>query len=130
MKLLIIMLLVVGMAVYHITSVYAANPILPGLGVCDPHIRIYNNRAWLYATHDASVGNTGFTMYDWWVWSSTDLVNWTHESTLRPEETYFKAPSTTCWATDSVKRNGKYFFYFSMGVTDVGVVVGNTPKGP
>ncbi len=130
MKMLILMMFVVGMAVFQARPVYAANPILRGLGVCDPHIRIYNNRAWLYATHDASVNNTGFTMHDWWVWSSTDLVNWTHESTLRPEDTYHKAPSTTCWATDSLKSHGKYYFYFSMGVTDVGVVVGDTPKGP
>ncbi|MHB1461602.1 MAG: family 43 glycosylhydrolase [Armatimonadota bacterium] len=130
MKLVILVLCVVCLLVYHIKPLFAANPILVGKGVCDPHVRIYNNRAWLYATHDASVNNTGFTMHDWWVWSSTDLVNWTQESTLRPEETYHKAPSTTCWATDSVRCNRKYYFYFSMGVTDVGVVVGDTPKGP
>ena len=130
MKMLVFMLFVVCVTVYLAIPAYASNPILPGKGVCDPHIRIFNNRAWLYATHDASASNTGFTMHDWWVWSSSDLVNWTHESTLRPEETYHKAPSTTCWATDCVKSNGKYYFYFSMGVTDVGVVVGDTPKGP
>ena len=35
------------------------NPILPGLGVCDPHIRIYDDIAYLYATHD-SMGFEGF----------------------------------------------------------------------
>lgn len=110
--------------------VVAGNPIISGKGVCDPQIRVYKDRVWLYATHDASPDADGFKMYDWWVWSSPDLVNWTHECTLRPEETYFKAPSENCWATDAISRNGKYYFYFSMGVTDVGVVVGDSPKGP
>ena len=53
-----------------------SNPILPGLGVCDPHVRIINNRAYLYATHDRSLHNTHFIMDDWWIWSSPDLEHW------------------------------------------------------
>lgn len=33
------------------------NPVIPGLGVCDPHIHIFENRAYLYASHDAAEGS-------------------------------------------------------------------------
>jgi arabinoxylan arabinofuranohydrolase len=111
-------------------SLFAQNPIVPGKGLCDPQVRIYNNKVWLYATHDASVESKNFVMYDWWVWSSTDLVNWNYESTLKPEDTYFGKPDKDCWATDAMSKNGKYYFYFSRGFTDIGVVMSDSPNGP
>lgn len=108
----------------------AGNPILPGLGVCDPDIRIYDGRAYLYASHDADAANKTWRMDDWWVWSSDDLVNWRQDSVLRPEQTYWGKPSDTCWATTAATRAGKYYFYFSRGRAETGVVVGDTPAGP
>ena len=67
---------------------------------------------------------------DWWVWSSDDLVNWKQESVLKPEQTYFGKPMPTCWATSAATRDGKYFFYFSRGREEVGVVSGPSPVGP
>jgi len=99
-------------------------------GLCDPQVRVYGDKVYLYATHDASPGTRDFIMHDWWIWSGTDLVNWKYESTLKPEDTYYGKPSNTCWATDAMSRNGKYYMYFSMGVTDIGVVVSDSPTGP
>jgi arabinoxylan arabinofuranohydrolase len=70
----------------------SGNPIIPGIGVCDPHIRIYNDRAYLYATHDKSPKSKGFVMDDWWIWSTPDLIHWKHECTIRPEDTYYGKP--------------------------------------
>lgn len=109
---------------------FAANPIIPNRGVCDPHILIFNHRAYLYATHDRSRDSRQFLMDDWWVWSSDDLVEWKLESVLKPEQTYLRRPFEQCWATDAAERNGKYFFYFSAGNEQTGVVVGDTPIGP
>ena len=67
----------------------SGNPLLPGKGVCDPHVRIYDGRAYLYATHDKSSENQHYVMEDWWIWSSDDLVNWRHECTIKPEDTYY-----------------------------------------
>jgi len=108
----------------------SGNPILPGCGVCDPHVRIFNNTAYLYATHDIAPDKTRFVTEDWWVWSSPDLVHWKHESTLRPEQTYIGAGFQACYATDATERNGKYYWYFSEGYEHTGVVVGDTPAGP
>jgi arabinoxylan arabinofuranohydrolase len=111
-------------------NILAQNPIVKNKGLCDPQVRVYGDKVYLYATHDASPGTKDFIMHDWWIWSTNDLVNWKYESTLRPEDTYYRKPSNTCWATDAMTRNGKYYMYFSMGVTDVGVVVSDSPTGP
>jgi len=106
------------------------NPLFPGLGVCDPQVRVYDDQVYLYATHDASVNSKHFTMHNWWVWHTTDLVNWEMVSVLKPQQTYFHKPSSECWATDAARRDGRYYFYFSMGPENVGVVEGNSPAGP
>lgn len=105
------------------------NPIIPGLGICDPHIHIFNNTAYLYASHDRSAENTTWLMSDWQIWSSKDLVTWHYESTVRPEDTYI-GTCERCWAVDAAERNGKYYYYFSNGNTDIGAAIADGPAGP
>ena len=108
----------------------AGNPIVPGRGLTDAHGVVYDGRVYLYATHDFSPANKKFVMKDWWVWSSADLVDWTLEGTLRPEDTFLKRPFNDCWATFGVRRDHHYYWYFSAGPNEIGVVTGDTPKGP
>ena len=108
----------------------AGNPMRLPAGICDPQVRVYGDELWLYATHDASPNNTTFTMNDWQIFHSTDLVNWLPKGSLRPEQTYFGKASSQCWATDAARRNGRYFLYFSMGPEEIGVVTSDTPAGP
>lgn len=110
--------------------VHAANPIVPNRGLNDPHIHIFGDRAYVYASHDRSITNKAFIMDDWWVWSSPDLVHWTNECIIKPEQTYIAKPFTGCWATDAAFRNGKYYFYFSERNKQAGVLVGDSPAGP
>jgi hypothetical protein len=112
------------------TAAWGDNPIVVGQGLTDPKVRIYGDRAYLYATHDASPTAKRFLMKDWWTWSSDDLVHWKYESTLKPEQTYWGKPWNECWATDAISHHGKYYFYFSRGDAELGVVQGDTPVGP
>ena len=108
----------------------AGNPLLAGKGLTDPHVTIHGERAYLFGTHDDSPENKTFVMKDWWVWSSLDLVHWTHESTLRPEDTFLGTPFSDCWATFGVCRNDRWYWYFSAGPTEIGVVTSDSPAGP
>lgn len=108
----------------------AQNPIVPNQGLNDPHIHIFKDTAYVYASHDKSSNNDKFIMEDWWVWSSPDLVNWTKRSVLNPKDTYIGKDFSRCWATDVGEKDGKYYWYFSEGNQQTGVVVGNTPVGP
>ncbi len=123
-------ILVVLQCLICINITMAQNPIVPDQGLNDPHIHIFNDKAYVYASHDKSADNDKFTMEDWWVWSSPDLVNWTKECVLKPGDTYIGEPFYECWATDVGFRNGKYYWYFSERNRQTGVVVGDSPTGP
>lgn len=120
-------ILVKAMAV---SCIMAQNPIVPHQGLNDPHIHIFNDTAYVYASHDKSADNKKFIMEDWWIWSSPDLVNWTKRSILSPADTYIGAGFSGCWATDVGRKNGKYYWYFSEKNQQTGVVVGESPVGP
>jgi arabinoxylan arabinofuranohydrolase len=102
------------------------NPIIPMKGVCDPHIHIFNGKAYLYASHDDSIDNKSWFMSDWQIWSSDDLMNWKYESTIYPEDTYI-GKSNECWAVDAAEHNGKFYYYFSNRNIDTGVAVSDNP---
>lgn len=105
------------------------NPIISGLGVCDPHVHIFDNRAYLYASHDYSPRNKTWDMRDWHIWSSEDLVNWRFERAVDPAYFYMGA-SSECWAPDAATRNSRFYFYFSDGNRATGVAVSDNPAGP
>jgi hypothetical protein len=45
-----------------VAAAHGANPIVPNVGMADPHAHIFEDRVFIYATHDASPNNTGFGM--------------------------------------------------------------------
>ena len=105
------------------------NPIISGLGVCDPHIHIFNNKAYLFASHDREPGVKFYGMYDWWIWSSSDLVHWELEYNLFPKDMWV-GPTNNSWAVDGAFRNDNVYFYVS-GNWRTGVAVSTKgTKGP
>jgi len=106
--------------------------IIPDAGVNDPHIHIFNNKAYLFASHDTIIGdkNTTYMMPNWNIYSSQDLVHWEKEFVLYPENTYIGKKIDKCFATDGASRNGKYYFYFSNFNISTGVAVSDHLGGP
>lgn len=105
------------------------NPLIFRKGVCDPHIHIFEGKAYLYATHDAPGYEDDFHMDDWQIWSSENLIDWKLESVIHPEE-FYCGGLNECWALDAAYKNGKYYLYFSTGDWGVGVAVSDHPAGP
>lgn len=105
------------------------NPLIFRKGVCDPHIHIFNGKAYLYATHDSPGWEDDFHMEDWQVWSSKNLIDWDLESVIHPEEFYCGALNQ-CWAVDAACKDGMYYLYYSTGDWGVGVAVSPNPQGP
>ncbi len=99
-------------------------------GITDPHIRVYDGVAYMSACHDHSIESEWFHIDHWVMYSSPDLVNWNLEYALQPEETYIGKPYEQCWATDFIKKDGRFYWYFSEHNHGVGVMVADAPGGP
>jgi arabinoxylan arabinofuranohydrolase len=113
----------------------ADNPIVQTLYTADPAPYVYDGRVYLYTTHDEdTLVNNFFTMNDWRVYSSTDIVNWTdHGSPLRYSD--FTWARGDAWAGQVISRGGKFYFYVpvtssSLGRHVIGVGVSDSPIGP
>jgi arabinoxylan arabinofuranohydrolase len=115
------------------TPARADNPIVQTIYTADPAPLVYNGRVYLYTGHDED-NSTYFTMKEWRVWSSADMVNWTdHGSPLNLAS--FSWASANAWAGQTVYRNGKFYWYVPMtvrstGQMGIGVAVSSSPTGP
>jgi len=111
----------------------AQNPIIQTCYTADPAPMVHNGTVYLYADHDED-NSKYYTMNDWKVYSSTDMVNWTdHGTPLR--YTDFKWSDGQAWASQCVYRNGKYYWYVcchskTLNHHAVGVAVSDSPYGP
>jgi arabinoxylan arabinofuranohydrolase len=110
----------------------ALNPIVQTIYTADPAPLVHDGRVYLYTGHDED-GSTYFTMRDWWVFSSADMVNWTaHGSPLSLSS--FTWASRDAWAGQCIERNGKFYWYVPVratsGATQIGVAVADSPTGP
>ena len=114
------------------TSAPINNPLNKGRGPTfdDAHGVVHNGRVYLFACHDFSPENRNYILKDWWIWSSSDLIDWKLESVLRPETTFIGQPFNDCWATFGVERAGKWYWYFAAGPHQIGVVTADSPAGP
>lgn len=113
----------------------AGNPIVKNIFTADPAALVDNGRVYLYVGKDeAPEGGKDYVMNEWRVYSSCDMKNWTdHGSPLRYST--FKWAGRDAWASDIIKRNGKYYFYSTVDHATnpgkaIGVAVSDSPTGP
>ena len=110
----------------------ADNPIVQTIYTADPAPLVHDGRLYVYTTHDED-GSTWFTMKDWRVFSTTDMVNWTDHGSPMSLATFSWAQSDA-WAGQVVERDGTFFFYVPVvkrgGGNAIGVGVSDSPTGP
>jgi arabinoxylan arabinofuranohydrolase len=90
---------------------------------------VYNDTVFLYTGHDEDSA-TGFTMFNYLLYTSTDLVNWRDHGIVASLRSFSWAPSNGAWAAQCVHRNGKFYYYCAIQGYGIGVLVANTPYGP
>jgi len=106
----------------------------------DPSPLVVGDTLFLYTSHDASPedivdpnerSSAGFFMYDWLLWSTTDMVNWTeHGAVASLKDFAWRSRDNGGWAIQTVERNGKYYLYAPLHGHGIGVLVANSPYGP
>ncbi len=105
-------------------------PLIPEPGMSDPHALVEGDTVYLFTGHDIGFGIPDWVMPDWRIYRSDDLRRWTQVGTIRPDDCYLGPGHTSCWAGDIAKRDGRYYWYFSNGSRETGVMVADRPEGP
>lgn len=122
-------------------SASAQNPVIRDQLTADPTARVFNNKVYLYPSHDIfppeGQRQDWFCMEDYHVFSSENLTDWTDHGVIvtQNQVPWVKPDSYSMWAPDCVERNGKYYFYFPAAPKSgrgfgVGVAVADRPEGP
>lgn len=107
------------------------NPIIQTMFTADPAPMVYNDTLFVYTTHDEQVASNFFKMYDWQLFSTTDMVNWTAHGTVASLEDFeWSDIDNGAWAPQAIERNGKFYFYCPIHGDGIGVLVADTPYGP
>ena len=106
----------------------------------DPAPLVVGDTLFVYTSHDASPedipdenekGSAGFFMYDWLLWSTTDMVNWTeHGAVASLKDFSWRSRENGAWAIQTVERNGKYYLYAPLHGHGIGVLTADSPYGP
>lgn len=106
----------------------------------DPAPLVVGDTLFLYTSHDASPedipdlnekSSAGFFMYDWLLWSTTDMVNWTeHGAVASLKDIPWRSRDNGAWAIQTVERNGKYYLYAPLHGHGIAVLVADSPYGP
>ena len=123
------------------TAANAQNPIIRDQFTADPTARVFNNKVYLYPSHDilppAGQRQDWFCMEDYHVFSSENLTDWTDHGVIVTQNKvpWVRPDSYSMWAPDCVEKNGKYYFYFPSAPKDgrgfgIGVAVADRPEGP
>lgn len=105
-------------------------PIIQTSYTADPAPMVHNDTVFLYTTHDEDDA-TGFKMYDWLLYTSTDMVNWTDHGAVASTRNFaWRSRDNGAWAAQVVERQGKFYMYCPLHGHGIGVLVSDTPYGP
>ena len=121
--------------------VSAQNPIIRDQFAADPTARVFNNKVYVYPSHDilppAGQRQDWFCMEDYHVFSSENLTDWKDHGMIVTQNKvpWVRPDSYAMWAPDCVYRNGKYYFYFPAASKEgrgfgIGVAIADNPEGP
>lgn len=113
--------------------VFSQNPVVQTIYTADPAPMVYKDTVFLYVGHDEDASKY-FTMKDWHIYSTTDMVNWRDRGVgLSLKD--FKWAKKDAWAGQVIERNGKFYWYVPMDQSNgkgmaIGVAVSESPTGP
>ncbi|MEO6280860.1 glycoside hydrolase family 43 protein [Roseateles sp.] len=113
----------------------ATNPLFAQLYTADPAVLVDGGRVYLFTGHDEALPEgKDYVMHEWRLFSTCDMVIWKDEGVPVKAKDFAWAKGRA-WASDVVKRHGKYWFYSTVEHATVpgfsiGVAVSDSPTGP
>lgn len=111
------------------------NPIFRNLFTADPAALVDGDTLYVYAGQDEAALGGWFKMNNWVCYSTKDMRNWIYEGVVLSCSNYSWGSRGSAWASQVVKKGGKYYFYSTSGRADgkgltVGIAVSDRPTGP
>jgi len=123
----------VAATTFYSLAAAADNPIVQTNYTADPAPMVSGGRLYLYTSHDEDVTvNNFFTMNDWRLYSTVDMVNWTDHGSPAGYKTYSWGTGDA-WAVQAIERDGKFYLYTPINNSTgskIGVAVASSPLGP
>lgn len=119
---------------------YSGNPLFKSPLTADPCVLAYKDTLYLFTGSDQTPpGQEGFRMHDWYIFSTTDMVNWNNHG-IKMSVDDFDWASHNAFAGHCVENHGKFWWYVPMVNKDpetkihegfsIGVAVADHPLGP
>ena len=115
--------------------------LVPGDYMADPAVHIFNDRVYIYPSHDweSGIGENDngdhFNMKDYHVFSTDDIMNGEikdHGVVLQVEDIPWAGRQL--WDCDVVLKDGRYYMYFPLkdqnDIFRIGVAISDKPEGP
>lgn len=135
-RVLVVFLLIISISCTSLDSekvkfTNEGNPLIRHMYTADPSARVFGDRLYVYTSHDEddADANQHFFMINWHVFSTDNLDEWVDHGKIFSLENISWADKQA-WAPDCVNRNGKYYFYYPVEQTKIGVAVSDSPTGP
>jgi len=131
-----------------IPALLAQNPLIMDQFTADPSARVFNDRVYVFPSHDIpapegkGLREDWFCMEDYHVFSSENLTQWIDHGMIvsQYDADWVDSTSYSMWAPDCIERNGKYYFYYPANTKNVGpngrkgfgigVAIADNPEGP
>ncbi len=128
-------------AITSSVTLIAQNPVIRDQFTADPTARVFNNKVYLYPSHDIvppeGQRQDWFCMADYHVFSSENLTEWTDHGTILSQEQvpWGNPTSYSMWAPDCVYKDGRYYFFYPNAPKSgrgfaIGVATADKPEGP
>jgi len=105
-------------------------PLIQTKYTADPAPYVHGDTVYLYTTHDAD-DSEGFKMFDWLLYTSTDMVNWQDHGAVASLASFkWYGRDNGAWAEQVIERNGKWYMYCPIHGNGISVLVADSPYGP
>ncbi|MCF0198320.1 MAG: family 43 glycosylhydrolase [Bacteroidaceae bacterium] len=112
-------------------SALAQNPVVWTKYTADPAPMVKGDTVFLYTTRDADDSGPGFSMHDWLLYTTTDMVNYTDCGIVASLDNFkWFDKENGAWALQVIERNGKYYMYCPIHGNGIAVLVADSPYGP
>lgn len=121
-------------------SKYINQPLVSHIYTADPSAHVFNNRIYIYPSHDTATGAPGneqgdhFDMMDYHVFSMDAVGSKVTDHGVALSLKDIPWAARQLWAPDAAYANGKYYLYFpaknKQDIFQIGVAVSDKPEGP